>query len=287
MASLPLASEFTGSTVTEAQFKTAITDQRTFLADLLGTDGTKATALATLNSLLATYVSKSTNYSVVVGDRGKLINCTASLTITTPAAATVGAGFAFGVRNSGVGTVTIDGNAAELVDGAATIAIAAGESALIVSTGTAWVTIGKTASIADGSITTVKLASAMGSAAYNYNTEQLANTTYTTYISQAITLDTSDALSVLASIGMEIITPANAGTNTVNIRLLVDGVTRATNMHTVSFQSGYDTPVHLPIAARVTGLSSGARTAAVQIYAASGVSARAVAGSMLIIKEPT
>lgn len=50
MPTLPAASSFTGSTVTEAQFKTAITDQREFLAGLLGTAGTQAAALTTLGA---------------------------------------------------------------------------------------------------------------------------------------------------------------------------------------------------------------------------------------------
>ena len=41
---LPAATAFTGASVTEGAFKTAITDQRAFLADLLGTDGVPATA---------------------------------------------------------------------------------------------------------------------------------------------------------------------------------------------------------------------------------------------------
>lgn len=149
MTALPAAADFTGSSVTEADFKSAITDLRAYLAGLHGTDGTAATALATLGSLLTGYTAKSGNYTVLAADRGKLINCTATLTLTTPAAATVGAGFAFGVRNSGAGTVTLDGNAAETVDGTATVALVAGESALVVSTGTAWVTLGRNQTIPD------------------------------------------------------------------------------------------------------------------------------------------
>jgi hypothetical protein len=48
MPALPAATDFTGATVTEGQFKTAITGLRAYLNDLFGTDGTKATARNTL-----------------------------------------------------------------------------------------------------------------------------------------------------------------------------------------------------------------------------------------------
>jgi uncharacterized protein (UPF0333 family) len=50
MPALPPASDFTGSAVTEGQFKTAMTGLRSFLNDLFGADGTKSTALATLGA---------------------------------------------------------------------------------------------------------------------------------------------------------------------------------------------------------------------------------------------
>lgn len=45
---LPAATDFTGASVTEGQFKTALTSQRTFLADLLGTTGVAADARTAL-----------------------------------------------------------------------------------------------------------------------------------------------------------------------------------------------------------------------------------------------
>ena len=75
MTALPASSDFTGSTVTEGQAKTAYGNQRAFLAGLLGTDGTVATALATLGALGSAVVTKSAAYSVVSSDRGTVINC--------------------------------------------------------------------------------------------------------------------------------------------------------------------------------------------------------------------
>lgn len=50
MPALPAATDFTGATVTEGQFKTAITSLRDFLSGLLGADGTASTALNTLGA---------------------------------------------------------------------------------------------------------------------------------------------------------------------------------------------------------------------------------------------
>lgn len=50
MPNLPASTNFTGATVTEGQFKAAITDLREYLAGLFGVDGSKATALGTLGA---------------------------------------------------------------------------------------------------------------------------------------------------------------------------------------------------------------------------------------------
>jgi len=62
MPSLPAATDFTDASVTEGQFKTALTNLRGFLAALLGADGTPATALNTLGAAtpaqMLTYVAE-------------------------------------------------------------------------------------------------------------------------------------------------------------------------------------------------------------------------------------
>ncbi len=133
MATLPPASDFTGSSVTEGQFKTALTSLRSFLADLLGTDsGSKVAARTALAVPLAAKLDKSGAYTVVAADCGKVINATTgtwSLSLT--AAATLGDGFHFALQNSGSGVITIDPNASETVDGATTLAIAAGRFCIV------------------------------------------------------------------------------------------------------------------------------------------------------------
>jgi len=143
MPTLPAATEFTGSGITEAQFKTAIANLRGFLADLLGAAGTQAAAQVALQTLLGAGVdARSGAHTVVAGDRGKLIDATGTWTLTLPAAATAGAGFAFALRNSGTGIITIDPSASEQIDGATTITLSAVASCILVCTGSAWVTVG-------------------------------------------------------------------------------------------------------------------------------------------------
>lgn len=68
-------------------------------------------------------LTKTAAYTVALGDFGKLIDADAAggdFTITLPVAATAGDGFSVAVKNTGSsGTVTIDGDGAETLDGAA------------------------------------------------------------------------------------------------------------------------------------------------------------------------
>lgn len=145
MPTLPTAASFTGSTVTEAQFKAALTDMREFLATLLGTSGTQQAALAAMGGLIAATADKTAAYTVAAGDRGKLIDCsTGTFSLSLLAVATAGAGFCFAVRNSGTGVITLDPDTTEQIDGATTITLGAGESCLVVCNGAAWKTVGRT-----------------------------------------------------------------------------------------------------------------------------------------------
>ena len=148
MATLPIATAFTGSGVTEAAFKTAITDQREFLAGLLGTAGTQSAALTALQAPLNGIQTKTASYSVVVGDRGKLIDCTtAGYSVTLPTVGTAGAGFCIAIRNSASsGDITIGRNSGNIDGTAANITLGIGESTLIICDGsTGWKTVGRSA----------------------------------------------------------------------------------------------------------------------------------------------
>lgn len=96
---------------------------------------------------------KTGSYSVALADFGKLIDADASggdFTITLPAAGSAGDGFIIAIKNTGAsGTVTIDGNGAETLDGATTKALAAQyDSALLRCDGGAWHVVAETAGAA-------------------------------------------------------------------------------------------------------------------------------------------
>lgn len=116
----------------------------TFTGTLLN-DADQKTALTTLGAPLNTVSAKAAAYTVIAADRGKFFDCTGTFTLSLTAAATLGDGFGFAVRNSGTGVITLDPDLTELIDGAATVALAAGESGFVAGTGTAWRTVGKTA----------------------------------------------------------------------------------------------------------------------------------------------
>lgn len=147
---LPVSSDFTGAAVTEGDFKTAIAAQRDYLAGMFGTTGALAMALATLGAPLCGLLTKAGAYSVVAADKGRLIDCTGTWTLSLLAAATAGDGFTVGVRNSGSGVITVDPNLSETIDGGTTMSINAGESLILHCGGTAWLSVGKSSGVPSG-----------------------------------------------------------------------------------------------------------------------------------------
>lgn len=145
MPALPAATAFTGSTVTEAQFKTATADQREFLAALLGTAGTQAAALTAIGAALNGVLSKSANYLAVAADRGKLIDFTSpNFALTLPTVAAAGAGYVLVARNSASsGSLTINRNSANIDGTAANLTLTLGESCFLICDGTGWKSLGR------------------------------------------------------------------------------------------------------------------------------------------------
>ena len=87
--------------------------------------------------------AQTTSYTVQASDRGKMITANGTFTIDLLAAATAGAGFEFTAKNIGSGTITIDGDGSETIDGAATFAIITQYNAITLqSDGTNWNTVG-------------------------------------------------------------------------------------------------------------------------------------------------
>lgn len=88
-----------------------------------------------------TISNKTAAYTVVAGDLGKIINCTSgTFTVSLTAAASLGSGFTCTIWNTGTGAITIDPNAAETIDGVATLILQQGEGLAVVCNGTNWET---------------------------------------------------------------------------------------------------------------------------------------------------
>ena len=103
--------------------------------DLVITGGGGASATKTI-------ANKTAAYTVVAGDLGKIINCTANtFTVSLTAAATLGAGFTctiWNTSNTYTDVITIDPNLAETIDSIATLTLQRGEGLDIVCDGTGW-----------------------------------------------------------------------------------------------------------------------------------------------------
>lgn len=118
------------------------------------------------NRQIATVETFSAAYTAVLTDRSKLLRFTDTATLTLTAAATLTDGWYVFVSATG-GTVTIDPNAAETIDGATTLAVATGDSVLVFCNGSTFYTLNfritpgsvGTSELADGSVTGAKIPS--------------------------------------------------------------------------------------------------------------------------------
>jgi hypothetical protein len=87
--------------------------------------------------------TKNAAYTLTTSDRAQLIISTGgSYSFSFSAAATLGDNWFGMVRNSGTGTLTLDPDGAETIDGGATKALAIGESCFVVCDGTSLYTVG-------------------------------------------------------------------------------------------------------------------------------------------------
>lgn len=97
-------------------------------------------------SSTVTISGKTSAYTVVAGDLGSVINCTANtFTVSLTAAATLGAGFncwVWNTSNTSSHVITIDPNSTETIDGATTLLLRRGEGCQIVCDGANWQTGG-------------------------------------------------------------------------------------------------------------------------------------------------
>lgn len=104
---------------------------------------TTAAAVPKFTAPVASRSAKSAAYTVTAGDRGTVIECTGTFTLSTLAAASAPANFYFYIRKAdGGGVVTFDPNGAETIDGRSTINVYQ-ESFLVWTDGTAWYSSGR------------------------------------------------------------------------------------------------------------------------------------------------
>jgi len=84
-------------------------------------------------------LAKAAGYTVVAGDSGKTIDCTATpWTLALTTSATLGSTFICVVRNLGTGALTVDPAGTELINGAGTLTINSGEVGVITCNGTSF-----------------------------------------------------------------------------------------------------------------------------------------------------
>jgi len=87
--------------------------------------------------------TKNANYTLGINDRAQLIiNTGGTLTFNFTAASTLGSTWFSFVRNSGSGTLTLDPNSSETIDGASTLVLNQGDSCMVVCDGSNFFTVG-------------------------------------------------------------------------------------------------------------------------------------------------
>lgn len=87
------------------------------------------------------YIAKTTTYTANEADQ--TINCTSgTFTVSLPTAASI-SGRIYTIKNTGAGTITIDPNGSETVDGSTTVSLTQYESKTVMSDGTNWIMISR------------------------------------------------------------------------------------------------------------------------------------------------
>ena len=120
----------------EAPVKSVVVDSTGEVG--IGTETPNST-LHTNGSVSYAYVAKTANYVLTASDYQ--IECTAnSFTITLPTAVGI-TGRVYSIKNTGTGTITIDGDGTEEIDGETTQTILQWENITIISNGAGWLII--------------------------------------------------------------------------------------------------------------------------------------------------
>ena len=170
-----------------------------------GSSTADATTLAGLglavsgSTLTAAYTSeiKSSSFSIDANGRAKFYVYTGGAgTVSLPLVSSAGVSFFFLIRNSGTGTLTIDPNGSETIDGLTTVGLNPGESTIIACSGTAWFTVGQGRSMLYQFTQLVKDVSAAGS--FTLTPVEASNKllTFTGSPASAVTIVVPDVVSI-------------------------------------------------------------------------------------------
>lgn len=89
-------------------------------------------------SITLPYTTKTSAY--ILTDKDHTVDCTGTFTVILPTAVGI-TGRIYNIKNSGTGTITLDGNGSQTIDGSLTVSIGAGISITVQSTGSAWIII--------------------------------------------------------------------------------------------------------------------------------------------------
>lgn len=191
-----------------------------------------------LNPLIA---EKTLTYLVLTTDRGKLIHYSGAggVDLTLTAAATLGDGFNFILRNDAAANITINPNGAELINGAATLAVEPGQAVSVFCTGTAFYTEGQAAAVDGANVALSNLAGVaintslvsdtditdnLGSPAIRWNNVYLANLETGDTAADTLTISAWD---VNGAVSVPFITLTANNTPTCSLSGDVTGVTQA------------------------------------------------------------
>jgi len=117
---------------------------------------------------------KNANYTILAGDRAStIVNTGGTITFALTAAATLGSNWFCQVKNRGSGTLTIDPDGGETIDGDTTLALASNESCIVVCNGTAFYTVGYGRTLAQTAFT--RLVKAITSSSVTLTSSEAGN----------------------------------------------------------------------------------------------------------------
>jgi hypothetical protein len=102
--------------------------------------GTGGQSVGAARQNMTTFTTKTTGYTAALADAGAIHRCTAAMTVNLTAAATLGQNWSLLIAADG-GSVTVDPNASETINGISTLVIPDGSSAEIICDGSNFFTV--------------------------------------------------------------------------------------------------------------------------------------------------